>query len=81
MDVVRSLVLDDLGRIWVGGDGGFGYLAPDSSGTLTHISLLDHVPEHARSFTGVWQALVTPQGIFFRSYELLFRWDGKTMHV
>lgn len=81
MDVVRSLALDDSGRIWLGGDGGFGYLAPDSSGTLTYVSLLDHVPEHARSFTDVWQTLVTPQGIFFRSYELLFRWDGKTMHV
>ena len=33
------------------------------------------------SFTDVWQTLVTPQGVFFRSYELLFRWDGKTMHV
>ena len=81
MDVVRSMALDDSGRIWVGGDGGFGYLAPDSSGTLTYVSLLDHVPENANSFTDVWQTLVTPQGIFFRSYELLFRWDGKTMHV
>ena len=81
MDVVRSMALDDSGRIWVGGDGGFGYLAPDSSGTLTYVSLLDHVPENAHSFTDVWQTLVTPQGIFFRSYELLFRWDGKTMHV
>ncbi|HZC43782.1 MAG TPA: GAF domain-containing protein [Acidobacteriaceae bacterium] len=81
MDVVRSLALDDSGRIWVGGDGGFGYLAPDSSGTLKYVSLLDRVPENARSFTDVWQMLVTPEGIFFRSYELLFRWDGKTMHV
>ena len=48
MDVVRSMALDDSGRIWVGGDGGFGYLAPDSSGTLTYVSLLDHVPENAR---------------------------------
>ena len=58
-----------------------GTLTPDSSGILTYVSLLDHVPENARSFTDVWQTLVTPQGVFFRSYELLFRWDGKTMHV
>ncbi|MES2222468.1 MAG: two-component regulator propeller domain-containing protein, partial [Acidobacteriota bacterium] len=81
MDVVRSLALDDSGRLWVGGDGGFGYLAPDATGTLNYVSLLDHVPENARSFTDVWQTLITPQGVFFRSYELLFRWDGKTMHV
>ncbi len=81
MDIARSLAIDDSGRIWVGGNGGFGYLAPDANGTLKYISLLDQVPANARSFTDVWQTLVTPQGIFFRSYELLFRWDGKNMHV
>ncbi|MGA8939187.1 MAG: GAF domain-containing protein [Acidobacteriaceae bacterium] len=81
MDNARSLALDDSGRIWVGGDGGFGYLAPDANGTLRYVSLLDKVPENARSFTDVWQTVVTPQGVFFRSYDLLFRWDGKTMHV
>ena len=39
------------------------------------------MPEKERNFTDVWQTLVTPQGMFFRSYEELFRWDGKTMHV
>lgn len=81
MDIVRSLAVDDAGKIWVGGNGGFGYLAPDAHGTLQYVSLLDNVPEKDRSFTDVWQTLVTPQGIYFRSYEELFRWDGKTMHV
>ena len=81
MDNVRSLAMDAAGRIWVGGNGGFGYLAPDAKGTESYVSLLDKVPENDRNFTDVWQALVTPHGIFFRSYEELFRWDGKTMHV
>ena len=81
MDNVRSLAMDGTGRIWVGGNGGFGYLAPDSKGTQSYVSILDKVPEKDRNFTDVWQTLVTPQGIFFRSYEELFRWDGKTMHV
>ena len=81
MDNVRSLAMDHTGRIWVGGNGGFGYLAPDAKGTQSYVSLLDKVPEKDRDFTDVWQTLVTPQGIFFRSYEELFRWDGKTMHV
>ncbi len=80
MDSARSLAMDDSGKIWVGGNGGFGYLAPDPVGTLHYVSLLDNVPEKDRSFTDVWQTLVTPQGVFFRSYELLFRWDGKTIH-
>ena len=81
MDNVRSLAMDDTGRIWVGGNGGFGYLAPDAKGTQSYVSLLDKVPEKDRGFTDVWQTLVTPQGMFFRSYEELFRWDGKAMHV
>ena len=32
MDNIRSLAMDDTGRIWVGGNGGFGYLAPDTRG-------------------------------------------------
>ena len=80
-DVVRSLAVDDTGRIWVGGAANFGYLAPDAAGTLQFVSLLDQVPSEQRRFTSVWQTLVTPQGIFFRSYEELFRWDGKKMQV
>jgi signal transduction histidine kinase/DNA-binding response OmpR family regulator len=81
MDNARSLAMDGTGRIWVGGNGGFGYLAPDPKGTQSYVSILDKVPEKDRNFTDVWQTLVTPQGMFFRSYEELFRWDGKTMHV
>ena len=79
--VVRSLALDDSGKIWVGGNGNFGYLEPDSTGAESFVSILEQVPGNERDFTDVWQTLVTPQGIFFRSYESLFRWDGKHMQV
>ena len=80
MSVIRSMVLDDSGRIWVGGSGNFGYLASDPAGSLQFVSLLDKIPAGDRGFTDVWQTLPTPHGTFFRSYELLFRWDGKSMH-
>ena len=79
--VTRSLAIDDAGTIWVGGGSNFGYLSPDASGALTFVSLLDKVPVEDRNFTDVWQTLITPNGIFFRAYERLFRWDGKQMHV
>ena len=81
MEIVRSLAIDDSGKIWLGGNGGFGYLEPDASGTLHYVSLFDKVPQNDRDFTDVWQTLVTPQGVFFRSFEMLFRWDGQNMHV
>jgi signal transduction histidine kinase/DNA-binding response OmpR family regulator len=79
--VVRSIVVDDAGKIWVGAGGTFGYLSPDSAGTMQYVSLLDRIPAESRNFTDVWQVLATPQGTFFRSYERLFRWDGKRMQI
>ena len=81
MSVIRSLSLDETGVIWVGGSGNFGYLSPNSVGTMEFVSILDKVDPKDRGFTDVWQNLVTPQGIFFRSYDELFRWDGKKMFV
>jgi signal transduction histidine kinase/DNA-binding response OmpR family regulator len=78
---LRSLAMDDAGKIWVGGNGDFGYLAPDAAGSLQYVSILDKVPEDRRGFTSVWQTLPTPQGVFFRSYERLFRWDGSRMQT
>jgi signal transduction histidine kinase/CheY-like chemotaxis protein/ligand-binding sensor domain-containing protein len=77
----RSLALDDKGRIWVGAGENFGYLEPDAAGTLHYVSLFDKVPPEHRGITDVWQVLPTPQGIYFRAYERLFRWDGKQMHA
>jgi signal transduction histidine kinase/CheY-like chemotaxis protein len=79
--VVRSLAKDESGKIWVGASENFGYLTPDATGSLHFVSLLDKVPAEHRKFTDVWQTLVTPQGIFFRSYNRLFRWDGTRMQV
>jgi len=79
-NVIRSLAQDEQDRIWAGGAENFGYLAPDAAGTLHYVSLLDKVPADRRTFTDVWQILITPQGVFFRCYEMVFRWDGKEMH-
>jgi len=81
MTVIRAVAPDSSGRVWVGGNGNFGYLAPDAMGKLQFVSLLNHVKEADRSFTDAWQVLPTSQGVFFRSYQLLFRWDGKNVRV
>lgn len=77
----RSMDIDPAGRIWVGSTSDFGYLAPNANGTLQYVSLNDKIPNEDRKFTVVFQTLVTPQGVFFRAFEKIFRWDGKTMHV
>ena len=77
----RSMDIDSSGRIWIGSVSDFGYLSTNADGTLQYVSLNDKIPNGDRKFTVVQQTLVTPQGVLFRTFEKIFRWDGKTMHV
>ena len=78
---VLSLARDSLGTIFVGCLGDFGCLAPDSSGTMTFVSLLDHVPEQHRDFAEVWRIHATRAAVYFWTRNKIFRWSGKKMKV
>jgi hypothetical protein len=77
--VVRSLAMDDDGRIYVGTVGDFGYLTPDEHGAMQFASLLAHVPEDARQFADVWRIFPTAQDVVFQTERAIFRWDGNAM--
>jgi signal transduction histidine kinase/CheY-like chemotaxis protein/ligand-binding sensor domain-containing protein len=70
---IRSLAIDENGRIYDGSDGDFGYFAPDASGRLQNVSLLGYINEEDRDFGYVWTTQITPEGIYFQSRERLFR--------
>ncbi len=72
--VVRSLVMDATGRIYVGTKGEFGYLAENESGKMQYVSLLHHVNQENRDFSDVWQVYTTSHGAYFRTDKYLFRW-------
>ncbi len=69
---VRSLAINSAGMIYVGATGDFGYLQPDSTGTLQFVSLLDKVPEEYRNFEDVWQIMVLNKQIIFRTTFCIF---------
>ncbi len=71
--VVRSIAKDDRGRLYIGGAGEVGYLAPDAQGQMQYVSLMEHIPQADRDFNDVWTAHATPGGIYFQSREILFR--------
>jgi signal transduction histidine kinase/CheY-like chemotaxis protein len=77
----RSLAIGAEGRIFVGGVGELGYLAPDPTGAMQYVSLLDRVPAEDAAFADVWRTLVTDEGVYFQSVSRLFRWDGTRMRV
>jgi signal transduction histidine kinase/CheY-like chemotaxis protein/streptogramin lyase len=78
---VRSIVIDDTGGIYVGGNNEIGYLAPGANGTRQYVSLLDYWDENKRDFSVVWKAHITNEGIYFNTTLFLYRLDPKTMHL
>ncbi len=74
---IWSVSTDSIGRIWVGASQEFGYLAPDSAGTLQYNSLWMHVPEQIRKAESRWRVAATSQSVYFRSRKTLFRWNDE----
>ncbi|NNF58161.1 MAG: hypothetical protein HKN04_07955, partial [Rhodothermaceae bacterium] len=81
VQVMRSLATDPAGRIYVGGVGEIGYLAPDSTGVLGYMSLMDQMPEAARGFGDVWTTYADEQGVYFQTNRQIMRWDGAAIEI
>jgi len=73
--LVRTLVSDAEGRVFVGAYGEFGYLRPDSTGTQRFVSLVDHIDPALRDFGHTWSSAATSDGVYFQTRNTLFRWD------
>lgn len=71
--IVRSLAIDEQGRIYVGGQGEIGYFFPDERGSLQYHSLVDLVPKGDRDFADVWRIFVTQEGVFFATFTVIFQ--------
>jgi signal transduction histidine kinase/DNA-binding response OmpR family regulator len=69
------------GRIYAGGKGDFGFLAPDSSGQLQFVSLLDKVEPPYRKFNEINSIAVMDEGVLFQCFERLFLYTGNTIKV
>lgn len=73
----RSIAIDESGTIYVGGSSDFGYLAGDSHGKLSFISLLDKVKKEDRDFTDVWSTFTTrTQGTYYITPTKIFHWHN-----
>lgn len=75
---VRSLCVSKEGIIYVGASNEFGYLAPDSLGSMHYYSLLGYIEENLREFGDVWSCHATEEGIYFHTDNTLFRFQYKS---
>jgi len=78
---IRSMDKDSAGIVYVGGTGEFGYLASDSTGQISYISLKSYLDSLHTEFTDVWQVKVTNTGVYFVTRNWVFRWYMNQMSV
>ncbi len=74
-----SLALGDDGLIYVGSHSQFGYLDSDEKGRTKYVSLLDKFPDEEKSFSFIWDMFTTTNGLYFYTYEKLFRYHKDTI--
>jgi ligand-binding sensor domain-containing protein/DNA-binding CsgD family transcriptional regulator len=79
--VVRSIAMGKDNRIYVGGQGDFGYFSPDHTGRLVFTSLKTLIPEKNYSFSDIWFAVAYGNDIFFMCREMIFQFNNKTITV
>ena len=71
---VRSLALDNSGRIYVGCQGDFGYFFPNQQGRLTYTSLADSLSAEFRNFDETWSVFIDEETIYFCTFTRIYRY-------
>lgn len=70
--VVRSVQISPDGKIYIGAQDELGYFFPDDKGVLKYTSLKSLIPKAHRSFTDVWNVIISDGRVFFRSTNEMF---------
>lgn len=71
--IVRSLGVSESGTVYVGSHDEFGYLAPDALGQMRYYNLSAQLNIPERVFGDVWQTITTPEHVYFRTNNFMFR--------
>jgi len=69
-----AVEVDDNGKVFVGGNGEFGYLKSDNHGALAYHSLSQGLEE---PFDEVWQIVFKENIVFFQTDAGIFKWNRK----
>ncbi|MDD8012364.1 MAG: diguanylate cyclase [Acidobacteriota bacterium] len=79
--MVRSMALDGNGRIYVGAQGEFGYLAPNAMGKMDYVSLMDRIRPEDRKISDIWSICFLENRVYFQAFERLFCLQGDKVQV
>ncbi len=75
--IMRSLKVDEDGKIFVGGQGEFGYFDQRSGTSPQYYDLTYLVPETFRKFADIWSIQIHRGLIFFQTFRQVMVYDGK----
>ena len=75
---VSALGVDGTGTVFVGGMGEIGFLEADARGYMTFKSLIDSTAAIS-SFQDVLQIFPTPDGVYFITRKIIFRWSNNRL--
>lgn len=81
-NTARSMAMDKDGTIYVGGVAEVGYLAGDSLGGLSYVSLIDKIKEEQLPLlTDMWFTACTEEGVFFVGLHDVFHYRNGEFKV
>ncbi len=79
--IARSIHITSDERIYVGGQGEFGYFEPNVSGLLIFHSLVDLIPAAHAKFADVWKIIAVNDVLYFNASNKVFKYDGQEIKV
>ena len=79
--IARSVYIDKENKIYVGGQGEFGYYMPDANGMLQYISLDTLIPRSQNQFADIWDIEAFGESVFFRATDRIFELKNNSIQV
>lgn len=80
--IVRSIHVDnEKERIFVGGQGEFGYFEKTENSGLTYKSLIGQIPASYRQFADIWRSVGYENGVYFMASNYIYRFQGDNITV
>lgn len=79
--IMRSIKVHDNGRIYVGGQGEFGYFDQTSGRELKYVDLSQLVKGESKNFSDVWNILIRKEGVYFQTFRQVMFYDGSKVKV
>ncbi len=76
-EIVRSIDIDNDGKIFIGSSNEFGYFETDSIGKYKYFSLSDKLPDEDKQFQDIWQCYVFTENVYFVSRKQTFIYNKK----